>query len=94
VVKTLIVVTFLLGVVYAWTVSNYLLTLEMLRFMYSAKSGKYTGIMTSTSQEELESIKALGATVEPNFQFEGKLFRWETRLLWVTTGSTARYLFS
>ena len=35
VVKTLIVVTFLLGVVYAWTVSNYLWTLERLRFMYS-----------------------------------------------------------
>ena len=74
----------MLGVGYASVVSNYLWTLEMLRFSLNPKLARFGEAAT---QKDIDDLKSVGATVAPHFHWEGKLFRWEMRLLWTTTGA-------
>jgi hypothetical protein len=82
VVQILSGATFLVGAYYAAIVSRYLWMLEMFRFLHGTNS-KYKHL----DEDGAKALKALGSAALSNMKWEGRVFKWEMNLLWLTTGT-------
>ena len=93
VIQIELIMTFLFGVSYAYTVSSFLSKLEGLRVMLCMKMSPFFGPELHFTAGEWASIDATMRTIGPAIRFESRLFRWVMRLLWLTTVSVMLDLY-
>jgi hypothetical protein len=86
-------VTFSLGVYYSSVVSNFLWTLDVLRFHHGIRLNPRLCPSLRLPTDQSSAMSALFATVGPSIGHEDRLFRWTMRSLWLSTGTVLLDIF-
>lgn len=87
IIQAEVLITFCLGVLYAWIVTKHMVMLESIRFVQSANVTSEGFVFSNLSKKELEAITKAGYIIQAIIKGEQVFFKWTMRALWITTGT-------
>jgi hypothetical protein len=93
VIQIEVAITFLLGVVYAQTMTRHLSFLETIRFILSTNDLMDGTILRTIDKKQTDVIKNAGPLIQNNLKNEGKIFKLTMWSLWITTGSVLQDIY-
>jgi hypothetical protein len=86
-------ITLFAGFMYSRVVSNFLWTLETLRFLFGMRLNPRMAATCQFSETEKEAISKMSGTIQPNIEWEGRIYGWTMHSLWLTTGTVLFDIF-